>query len=278
MTDSSELAVGSVWTRLGASLSHAGSTTYSWAKERYKGISPEFRAQLGETPLLALTLLAPNRTPTRVVRDEGHRLIVFVHGLAGHRGNFLPMQNYFRWMGRPSSVSVGFPRRHSIEEMAEHLKRTIEELVRENNLPADKCIDVVAHSMGGIITRLALQEPKFAARIHTVITLATPHHGTQLARYLDTAKVRQLKPKSQLLTDLSSQLPWGTDSRMPRLVCYWTPKDLLLLPPRSAVVQGAEEVCVAESTHLGFILKPVIWESIFRVLTPDLQLAQPYLD
>ena len=273
MTSTSEVAVDSFWTRLRGSLFRGGSATRSWAKERIESIAPEFRAQLGETPLLALTLLAPSRTPTTIVQDEGRRLIVFVHGLAGHRGNFLPMQTYFRWMGRPASVSIGFPTRNSIKEMAEHLKRTIEDLVRDNQLPADKCIDIVAHSMGGIITRLALQDPQVAARIHTVITLATPHHGTQLARYLDTLKVRELQPNSDLLTELSCQLPWGTDTQMPRLICYWTPKDLMLLPPRSAVVEGAEAVCVPESTHLGFILKPVVWESIFRTLTPDLQLA-----
>jgi triacylglycerol esterase/lipase EstA (alpha/beta hydrolase family) len=197
-------------------------------------------------------------------------LIIFVHGLAGHRGNFLPMQSYFSWMGRSRSISIGFPNRNSIEEMADHLQRTIERLARENQLPADNSIDIVAHSMGGIITRLALQDPQIAARIHTVITLATPHNGTQLARYLDTLTLRALRPSSKLLNDLSCQLPWGKDPHMPRLICFWTPKDLILLPPQSAVVEGAQAVCVPESTHLGFVLKPAVWELIYRLLTPKL--------
>jgi len=124
--------------------------------------------------------------------------------------------------------------------------------------------------MGGIITRLVLQDPEIASRVHTLITLATPHNGTQLARYMDTRKIRALQPNSMLLSDLNRQLPWGSNPQMPRLICFWTPKDLVLLPPRSAVVEGAEEVCVPESSHLGFILKPKVWESIFRLLTPHL--------
>ena len=262
--------MGSFWVRFGGSLLRAGVASRSWARTRYEAIAPEFRTQIGETPLLALSALAPGQMPTHTVRDDGHRLIVFVHGLAGHRGNFLPMQCYFRWMGRSRTVSVGFPNRNSIEEMAEHLRSTIERLARENRLPKEKSIDIVAHSMGGLITRLALKDPEIASRVHTVITLATPHNGTQLARYLDTLKLRALQPSSQLLRELRCQLPWGSDPLMPRLICFWTPKDLVLLPPRSAVVEGAEEVCIPESTHLGFMLKPTVWELIFRILTPNL--------
>jgi triacylglycerol esterase/lipase EstA (alpha/beta hydrolase family) len=269
MNTTTEQPVSSFWSRLGGSLLRAGTASFSWAKDRYEGIAPEFRTHLGEAPLLALTLLAPGKTPKLSLPDDGQRLVVFVHGLAGHRGNFLPMQSYFGWLGRSRTVSIGFPNRNSIEEMAEHLATSIEALARENQLEG-KSIDIVAHSMGGIITRLALRDPELASRIHTVITLATPHHGTQLARYLDTMKVRELQPGSKLLGELSCQLPWGRDPLMPRLICFWTPKDLVLLPPRSAVVDGAEEVCVPESTHLGFMLKPVVWEQVFRILTPEL--------
>jgi triacylglycerol esterase/lipase EstA (alpha/beta hydrolase family) len=217
-----------------------------------------------------LTLIAPGKTPLQPLPVDGHRLILFIHGLGGHRGNFVPMQSYFKWMGRARSVSIGFPNRDSIEEMASHLSGTIERLARENGLPAENSIDIVAHSMGGIISRLALQDPAIAARVHTLVTLATPHHGTQLARYLDTRKVRALQPNSDMFKKLGSQLPWGSDPSMPRLICLWTPKDLILLPPESGIVEGARAVCVPESTHLGFVLKPAIWELIFRLLTPKL--------
>ena len=254
----------------GHSLLKAGTATFAWAKRSYESIAPEFRTHLAETPLLALTLLAPGKTPSQPLPPDGHRLIVFVHGLGGHRGNFVPMQAYFKWKGRSRSVSVGFPDRSSIEAMAEHLKRTIEELTRDNQLAADNSIDIIAHSMGGIISRLALQDPAIAARVHTLVTLATPHHGTQLARYMDTTKIRALQPRSALLKELSSQLPWGSRPDMPRLLCFWSPQDLILLPPESAVVEGARAICIPESTHLGFVLKPKVWEQIFRLLSPKL--------
>ena len=265
----------SFWSTLGSSLFRAGSATCSWLENRYQNIDPEFRAHLGEAPLLALTLLAPGQTPTYTVKDDGHRLIVFVHGLAGHRGNFLPMQKYFAWMGRTQSVSVGFPNTNSIEEMAKHLRHTIKRLVEENDLPSENGIDIVAHSMGGIITRLALQDPEIASQVHTFITLATPHNGTQLARYVDTLKIKELRPSSALLQQLDCQLPWGHDPNMPRLICFWTPNDLILLPPESAIADGAEAICLPESSHLSFVLKPEIWGKILRILNPHLLEESP---
>ncbi|GAB3946143.1 hypothetical protein GCM10028805_16160 [Spirosoma harenae] len=43
--------------------------------------------------------------------------------------------------------------------------------------------DVVGHSMGGILARLYLQNAAYLDDIHKLITLNTPHSGTQLADY-----------------------------------------------------------------------------------------------
>ena len=40
---------------------------------------------------------------------------------------------------------------------------------------------VIAHSLGGLVARFALQPDDIASRVRDVITLATPHHGTVLA-------------------------------------------------------------------------------------------------
>ena len=260
----------SFWRNLTQAIIKASATVGTWLHNQYHAIDPAFRTHLREAPLLGLTLLAAGQTPTGPIADDGHRLVVFVHGLAGHRGNFIPMQKYFGWMGRTQTISVGFPSSTSIPIMANHLRESIARFVEENHLPPEKGIDIVAHSMGGIVTRLALQDPSFAKHIHTVITLATPHKGTQLARYIDTLKIKELRPSSDLLQELNCQLPWGSDTSMPRLVCFWTPKDLILLPPQSAVAHGAEAVCIHDSSHLGFVLKPAVWEKILNILSPTL--------
>jgi uncharacterized membrane protein YvlD (DUF360 family) len=52
-------------------------------------------------------------------------------------------------------------------------------------------VDVVVHSMGGILTRLYLQSPEYINRkdIHKFIPCNTPHSGSQGANFLRTTKV-----------------------------------------------------------------------------------------
>jgi triacylglycerol esterase/lipase EstA (alpha/beta hydrolase family) len=260
----------SFWNNFFDTFTRAYSGTYTWIKDCCKNVDPEFRNYLTELPIFGLTQLASSQTPSTTLKDDGNRLIVFVHGIAGHRGNFLPMQKYFNLMGRKRTVSIGFPNNNSIEEMAEYLRKTITQLVKENNLPKKDSIEIVTHSMGGIVARYALQDSSFAAKVSTLVTLGTPHQGTHLARYLDTLKIKELRPSSNILQKLDYQIPWGNDPKMPRMVCFWSPNDLILLPPQSALIDGAEEISVPESTHLGFLLKPKIWSKILNVLNPKL--------
>lgn len=61
---------------------------------------------------------------------------------------------------------------------AEHLLRAIDE-VRQRTGAAR--VHVIAHSQGGVDTRLLLDDPRAAGKIASVVTLSTPHHGTPLA-------------------------------------------------------------------------------------------------
>lgn len=61
-------------------------------------------------------------------------------------------------------------------------------------LPASVSDDlvVIAHSLGGLVARHALQDDDIAPRVRDVITLATPHHGTVLASLvMADARIRE---------------------------------------------------------------------------------------
>ena len=56
-------------------------------------------------------------------------------------------------------------------------------------------IHVIGHSLGGLITRYYVQRLGGDSRVHTLVTLGTPHQGTQLARAAPLLPlVRQLTP------------------------------------------------------------------------------------
>jgi pimeloyl-ACP methyl ester carboxylesterase len=233
------------------------------AHAAYTAVDPSFRQHLAESSVLGLTMVAGRRTPDLRLPDDGGRAVVFIHGLAGHRGNFVPLQRYFAYRGRTRVISIGFEDYSSIESIAEQLKTVLRELLAVNELPAGPAVDLIAHSMGGIVCRLALLDEDIASRVDRLITIATPHDGTQLARFLDTAKLRSLRPGSELLQRLEAQLPWRARAGHPRLVCFWSRQDLVLLPPESAYVDGAVAVELNDCTHNGFLIRPRAIREIF---------------
>lgn len=263
------------WASLDAGLSIAGQAigrTMVSLKETvaqaYSAIDPDLRRHLAQLPLMGLTYLTPGRIKLEALPDDGQRVVIFVHGLGGHRGNFLAMQTYFRWMGRKRVLSVGFQDYDSIAGMAAQLSTLIREVIRINQLEPTQSIELVTHSMGGIIARLALEDPEMASAVATLITLGTPHSGTQLARLLQTSKVRDLRPGSELLERLQQQLPWPGHPHLPPLVAIWSPADLVLMPAESAAVAGAQNIRVEDFSHFSYLIHPQSWKRVFDLLEP----------
>ena len=193
------------------------------------------------------------------------RWVIFVHGFGGHRGNFLPMRSYFHWRGQTATVSVGFRQNQSIESMAEELRGLLWRWIEEAP-SAHLTFDLVGHSMGGILCRLVLEDPELAQHIRHIITLATPHRGTLLARFLDTAKTQQLRPDSALLQQLAAQEPWQNSPSVPSITCFWSPDDLIVMPADSALIEGATNECRPGTTHLGFLVQPSMWQEVYERL------------
>ncbi len=243
-----------------------------------RAIDPDLVRFAAQAPLMGLTHLsaaapAPERLP-----DDGQRLVVFVHGLGGHRGNFLPMRCYFELMGRQRCASVGFEDTSTVAAMADQLVAFILDLIDLNGLspphtdgdpppPAPPVVDLVCHSMGGVVARAALEDPRLAGRVAHLVTMGTPHHGTELARLARTEKIVDLRPGSDLLGRLAAQIPWDSDA-LPPLTCLWSRSDLVILPPEAARVDGADNIEIKDATHLSYLLHPRVWQQILTDLAP----------
>jgi triacylglycerol esterase/lipase EstA (alpha/beta hydrolase family) len=232
----------------------------------YRAIDPDLRRNLAAAPLFGLTMLSSRSEPILPLDDDGHRPLIFVHGLGGHRGNFSPMRAAFKLLGRSRAYSASLPEVGSIQQLGEWLRAVIAEVLAVNALPEEAQVDLVAHSMGGIVCRVALQDAACAARVHTLLTLGTPHHGTHLARLADTDRTRAMRPNSALLDTLSEQIPWRRAAGMPRLICVGSTADVVIIPAETAYVEGAERIELPGFTHSGFLLHPKAFGTVFHAL------------
>jgi triacylglycerol lipase len=139
-------------------------------------------------------------------------------------------------------------------------------------------VDVVGYSAGGVVARLWAADHGGAAVARRVVTLGSPHHGTDLASIAGLLApsacplaCRQLAPDSSLLgaLDRGDETPTG-----PRWVSIWTDQDQVVTPPSSARLAGALDVVVQsvcrgrQVAHGDLPTDPVVANLVVRMLRP----------
>lgn len=222
------------------------------AATAYRAVDPDVRRHIAQLPLLGYTLLGARDQAIEQAPDDGHLPLVFVHGLGGSRGDFLLMAKYLALHGRKRSYRVAFEAGVRIDAMASTLAEVCNRICEANG--ATKLV-LVAHSLGGLVTRLAMLEHGLASRLDTVITLGTPHGGTHSARWADTASLRELRPDSPLIEKLGKE-PWPKHVRG---VSVWSRSDVLVQPAESAALAGTEQLEVTPFTHYSYLVDPRSW-------------------
>lgn len=244
---------------VGRGLARAGRWVGGQVAAGYRAIDPDLVRHLAQTPLLGLSLLAPRKGLVTAGEPDGHPPLLLVHGLGGNRGTLLPLAWYLRLHGRRRSYCVHFEGATAIPEMAAALAEFIGAVKDATGEPA---VDIVAHSMGGVVARLAIADHGLAGSVRTLVTMGSPHQGTFPARYANTRCIRDLRPDSPLVTRLRAT-PWPDGVRG---VTFWSRSDIFVLPPESATVPGARAVEVTPFTHYSYLIDPRGWVAVARAL------------
>jgi triacylglycerol lipase len=123
-------------------------------------------------------------------------------------------------------------------------------------------VDIVAHSMGGLATRLYLKEGG-AARTRRVVFLATPQKGTYTA-YLAFGEGREeMIPGSDFLEELNHgpALPPGVEALTIRSMV-----DMHVLPEENATLPGVPDVEICCPTHHGLLADMDAFRAVRRFL------------
>ncbi len=189
-------------------------------------------------------------------RRRDLRTLVLVHGLAANRSGFFPLQAYLRARGHGRQYAVNYRSAGSLEALALRLKREIDSNVRGGR------IDMIAHSMGGLVARFYLQQLGGARRVDRLITLGTPHRGTHAANFVPSALVRQLLPDGPFIRHLNA-LPRPENVEVTSIVAG---RDLLIQPVDSARCPFGESLHFDELGHLELLFRPRVIQRIGSIL------------
>lgn len=154
--------------------------------------------------------------------------ILLVHGLVDNRSVFTLLRRTLLRRGFGRVISVNYsPFTQDVRTAATRLARVVEKTCDETGYEK---VHVVGHSLGGVVARYYVQRMGGDARVHTLVTLGSPHSGTVAAHLLPSRLVRQLRPGSELMQELATPAP-GCRTRF---VAFWSDLDQLIVPKRSA--------------------------------------------
>jgi triacylglycerol lipase len=163
--------------------------------------------------------------------DAAETPIVLVHGIIDNHAIFTVMERALRRRGFQTLSAYDYGLlTHNIPRAAVRLGEAIEKLSAATGYER---IHVIGHSLGGLIARYYVQRLAGDRRVHTLVTLGTPHQGTQLAWSAPLLPlVRQLTPNSSVMRELAEPAP-GCRTRF---VAFYSDIDHLIVPSRNARV------------------------------------------
>ena len=154
--------------------------------------------------------------------------ILLVHGVVDNRSIFTLLRRSLRRCGFGQVRTVNYSVFTSdVRAAAAALGEAVEQACAQTG---HERVHVVAHSMGGVVARYYVQRMGGDERVHTLVTLGSPHGGTDLARLVPMKLSRQLRPGSELLAELAEPAP-GCRTRF---LALWSDLDQLIYPKRNA--------------------------------------------
>lgn len=190
-------------------------------------------------------------SPERTRRVAQQRTVVLVHGYLANRSTLFPLANYLKMRGVKQILTFSYRTSEGVEQGAIRLKRYLALHVRGGR------IDLVCHSMGGLVARVYLESLGGSRRVDRCITLGTPHRGTYGAYWIPSRAGRELRPGSKLLKNLERSK--GNASRV-SFTSIVAGADAVVIPRIFAA--NEETIHLQEVGHLSMLFSPEVFSVV----------------
>ena len=179
--------------------------------------------------------------------------VILIHGLQHNVSAWL----LYRWQ----LTSKGFRNTYafgyncfgtSVDELLEQLDRLVLEIL--DQLPQQRVI-LIGHSLGGVLARAYVENPRHAGKVAAVVTLGAPHQGTKLAVFAPGKLGRSLSYHGPLFHELEQNAAVPADA--PCLAIY-SPVDSMVLPSEALLVAhpGWSHLEYRPMSHVAMLYHP----------------------
>lgn len=198
------------------------------------------------------------------MQPMGGRPVVLVHGILGQRHLYW---NLFRRRLAADGLEVHeavlpYYLLGDLSAAATHLATQVAAIATQ----AGSRVDLVCHSAGGLVARVALGQVD--EHVGHIVTMGTAHGGTHAAHVLAALPfvpmAAQARPGSEFIARAAAQ---PVDPH--RFHCLWSPVDGIVLPSRNAMLPGADNVELPWTGHWMFLWSSRVYEVVASILASD---------
>lgn len=193
------------------------------------------------------------------------RPILLVHGIIHNRSAFITLKRKLERLGWENIYTMNYSTVHgNVLQMVEELSAKVD-AIRERTGSAQ--VDIVAHSLGGIVARTYMSLGDGRGRVRRLITLGTPHQGTQLsfvAKAISRGALdKDLKVNSFLIRLLSKTAIPKTSE----VVSIYSRFDWTVVPGKNGAAIGIPEcnfknIELDHMGHIGLLYRHKAFEAI----------------
>lgn len=196
--------------------------------------------------------------------DETRPPVLLIHGYLGTRGSMYILERRLNDDGLcVFSFNLGSLNVRDIRTSAFLIHRKIESILAQTSV---KKIDIIGHSMGGLIGLYYVKKLGGADKVRKLIMMGTPLRGTWVAAAgiatlgLLSASSWQLLPRSHLLRELQTgPLPPNVDYYTIAAARDW------VTPLGSTHLEGATQLTVPLG-HSSLVVSPEVYDRILWAL------------
>lgn len=197
--------------------------------------------------------------------------ILLVHGILHNHSAFIRLQKELRKLGWHNIFTVNYKTSSgSIHRMAGDIENKVLEILEHTGAQQ---VDIVAHSLGGLVARHCMCNGEARGKIRKLITLGTPHQGTRRSKLL------KLVPGSSLGEDLMensyfirnlNKTPLPKHSKVISISSHfdWTSKNINTFHASGYPEQNYQNINYQHLGHTGLLYSPQVLNDIATHLSP----------
>lgn len=198
-----------------------------------------------------------NKYPDSLRRDASARGVVLVSGYLCNRGFWNSWMPRLEARGIPYIAPSLEPVFGSISEYA----KAIDVEVRRMTEATGRTPVLVGHSMGGVAIRTWLHQCNGLDRVHHIVTVGSPHHGTWLARFAATRNAQEMATDHGWRRAMEAA---ETPALRSKFTCFYSHCDNVVFPASNASLPDADNRHIEGMAHIQLNTHEDVFDEVMR--------------